>query len=101
MPPPPSPHRIGGARYASARSARPPSTLDITLSIPGIERVAQRVPKEVVSEHREQDEETGIDRQKRILPDVGLRVAEHVAPTGLRRLDAEAEVAQRRLQQDG
>ena len=57
-------------------------------------------PTKVEREHRDHDREAGIDDEVRRREVVRLSLTDHLAPGRRRRLDAEADVAQRRLEED-
>ncbi len=66
-----------------------------------IERVAQPIAKQIEAQHAERNRNARIEREPwRIVEDV-LGVGEHLAPRGLGRLRAEAEIGKRRLGQNG
>jgi hypothetical protein len=67
----------------------------------GVEQVAQAVAHQVQAQHAERDGHARVDGQQRRLEHLRLRLVEHAAPARLRRLRAQAQVAQRRLGQDG
>src|SRR4029450_5828800 len=116
--------RIDGSavsRYASTQPAEPAPTMteaysgrsaiaispretraEARSSQPGLEHIAQRVAQQVESQHDDEDGEAGEDPRPRPLRDVSLRGGrEHPAPAGDVRRDADAEEAQRRLEDDG
>src|SRR5579863_4010418 len=66
-----------------------------------IEQIAQAVTKQVEPEHREHDGDAGEHRKSRRLEHQTLRVAEHPAPGGERRLGAETEIRKGNLRQNG
>src|SRR5690349_2255915 len=68
---------------------------------PRVQGVAQAVAGEVEAQHREADHRAGVHGGPRGVEHVALGVVEHVAPARRGRLDAVAEIAQRRLEQDG
>src|SRR5271163_536847 len=92
-----------GPRGVGRSTAR--STTSSSISAPRpqtrIERVAQSVAEQIESEHAERDREAGEDRQSRRHVHPGLRVGEHPAPGGERRLRAEPEVGERGFGENG
>src|SRR5512133_2948420 len=75
--------------------------ISLLLFLVWAEGVPCRVTDEVEAQYGEQDGEAGPHRQKWRRKEVALRVTEHVAPGCLRRLDSDAQVAERRLDQNG
>src|SRR5579864_8552244 len=65
-----------------------------------VEGVAGGVAEQVRGEHGDEDRHAGDDHEVDRVEEVALRVAEHVAPAGSRRLDAQAEEVERRLDED-
>ena len=65
-----------------------------------VERIAQPVPHEVEREHGDHDGEARIDHEVRRRQVVRLALADHLSPGRRRRLYAEADVAERRLEED-
>src|SRR6202167_5612714 len=76
-----------------------------SMSAPGlqfrIERVAQSVAKQVETQNAERDRNARIERESGGVVEDVLGVGEHLAPRGLRRLRAEAEIRERRLGENG
>src|SRR5512142_1623992 len=71
------------------------------LSLPGIQRVSDAFAEEVVAQDGNEDRETGEGREPPGDFDIVLARREEAPPGGSRRLDAETEEAQRRLDEDG
>src|SRR5689334_12084522 len=67
---------------------------------PGVECVPNRVAEDVRCQDGDEDHDAGEVDQPGGVVEVALRVGEHIAPAGGRRLDAQAEEVERRLDQD-
>src|SRR2546430_3928200 len=65
-----------------------------------VECVPNGVAEDIRCEHRGEDGDAGPDHQPERVEEVALRVGQHVAPARRRRLDAEAEEVESRLDQD-
>ena len=71
-----------------------------SFSRPGVEGVLEPVAEEVERDYGDEDQDAGIKRQQRRLEDQFLGVGQQVPPARDRWLDAEAEEAQHRFQQN-
>src|SRR6266852_3352141 len=66
----------------------------------GIESVSDRVPENVRGEHRHKDRDPREHHQPSRVEEIALGIGEHVAPARGRRLDAEPQEVEGRLDQD-
>src|SRR5438105_4479087 len=64
---------------------------------PGVEGIADSIAEDVRGEHGQEDGDPGKGDEESRAEEITLGVGEHVAPTRGRRLDAEAEEGERRL----
>src|SRR2546428_2343574 len=80
-------------------------TPPVSLALPPelrIPRVPQRITEEVKAQHGQADRQAREDREPRgLLHERAARAAEHQAPRRGRRLGADAEEGERRLDQNG
>src|SRR5215831_18422456 len=93
-----------GEQLSSNGALSPPGARGSRLSldhVTRVESVAQAVPEKVEARYGQGDRDPGEDGDPRRRGEIALSVVEHVTPARERRLDAVAEEADVRLEQNG
>src|SRR5213593_2128263 len=98
LPPQPAAARAtAAAPIANTGLMLPPC---LSLRHPRVERVADPVPEQVERQHGEQERGAGEREEPPRAVEDRRRLRDHLAPARLRRVDADAEERERRLEQD-